>query len=108
MWRSRNNAGRLAVPSARISRTARLRRLYRRARRGEAELSEFRGLDMAGVKKLSIALTEELARDIEAAVASGDYSTASEVVRDALRYWKREREAYIQRLRELVEGLRPS
>jgi antitoxin ParD1/3/4 len=58
---------------------------------------------MAGVKKLSIALTEELVKDIEAAVASGDYSTASEVVRDALRSWKREREAYIQRLRELVE-----
>jgi antitoxin ParD1/3/4 len=59
--------------------------------------------DMAGVKKLSIALTEELVKDIEAAVASGDYSTASEVVRDALRYWKREREAYIQRLRQLME-----
>jgi antitoxin ParD1/3/4 len=58
---------------------------------------------MAGAKKLSIALTEELAQDIEAAVASGDYSTASEVVRDALRGWKREREAWIQRVRELVE-----
>lgn len=58
---------------------------------------------MAGVKKLSIALTVELVRDIEAAVATGDYSTASEVIRDALRGWKREREAYIQRLRELWE-----
>jgi len=58
---------------------------------------------MAGVKKLSLVLTDELAKDIEAAVASGDYSTASEVVRDALRYWKREREIYIQRLRELWE-----
>jgi antitoxin ParD1/3/4 len=58
---------------------------------------------MAGVKKLSIALTDELVNDIESAVASGDYSTASEVVRDALRYWKREREAYIQRLRQLME-----
>ena len=64
---------------------------------------------MAGVQKLSIALTEELARDIEAAVASGDYSTASEVVRDALRAWKRERagrDAAIRRLRQLWdEGL---
>jgi antitoxin ParD1/3/4 len=58
---------------------------------------------MAGVKKVSIALTEELVRDIEAAVASGEYSTASEVVRDALRLWKRDYEAYIRRLRRLVE-----
>ena len=58
---------------------------------------------MGNVQKLSIALTEELAKDIEAAVASGDYSTASEVVRDALRLWKRDREAYVQRLRQLVE-----
>jgi antitoxin ParD1/3/4 len=61
---------------------------------------------MGAVQKMSIALTEELARDVEAAVASGDYSTASEVVRDALRTWKRERadrEAATARLRRLVE-----
>ena len=46
---------------------------------------------MGAVKKLSVALTQELGREIEAAVASGDYSTASEVVRDALRTWRRER-----------------
>jgi antitoxin ParD1/3/4 len=59
---------------------------------------------MGAAQKLSIALTEELARDIEAAVASGDYSTASEVVRDALRAWKRERsdrETAIRRLKQL-------
>ena len=61
---------------------------------------------MGAAQKLSIAVTEELARDIEAAVASGDYSTASEVVRDALRAWKRERSdrsAAIRRLKELFE-----
>jgi antitoxin ParD1/3/4 len=59
---------------------------------------------MGAAQKLSIALTEELARDVESAVASGDYSTASEVVRDALRAWKRERagrDAAIRRLQEL-------
>ena len=59
---------------------------------------------MGAVQKLSIALTEELARDIAAAVASGDYSTASEVVRDAMRLWKQqraEREAKLQHLRNL-------
>ncbi|HEX8224979.1 MAG TPA: type II toxin-antitoxin system ParD family antitoxin [Allosphingosinicella sp.] len=64
---------------------------------------------MGTAQKLSIALTEELVRDIESAVSSGDYSTASEVVRDALRAWKRERagrDAAIQRLRQLWdEGL---
>ena len=61
---------------------------------------------MGAVHKISIALTEELARDIDAAVASGDYSTASEVVRDALRAWKEqraEREAKLQHLRDLWE-----
>jgi antitoxin ParD1/3/4 len=64
---------------------------------------------MGAAHKMSIALTEELARDVEAAVASGDYSTTSEVVRDALRAWKRERgdrEVAIRRLKELWdEGL---
>lgn len=63
---------------------------------------------MGTAQKLSIALTEELARDVESAVASGDYSTASEVVRDALRAWKRERagQAALRRLQDLWdEGL---
>lgn len=64
---------------------------------------------MGAAQKMSIALTQELAREVEAAVASGDYSTASEVVRDALRAWKRERaqrEAAIGRLKQLWdEGL---
>jgi antitoxin ParD1/3/4 len=58
---------------------------------------------MGEARKLSIALTEELARDVDAAVATGDYSTTSEVIRDALRLWKREREAHIERLRRLWE-----
>jgi antitoxin ParD1/3/4 len=61
---------------------------------------------MGAVQKLSISLTEELAREVEAAVTSGDYSTASEVVRDALRSWKQDRAdrtAAIRRLRRLWE-----
>lgn len=56
---------------------------------------------MGAVQKLSIAVTEQQAREIEAAIASGDYSTTSEVVRDALRAWKRERA--IRHLRQLWE-----
>ncbi len=46
---------------------------------------------MANVEKLSIALTQELAATVRQAVASGDYSSASEVVRDALRDWQTKR-----------------
>lgn len=61
---------------------------------------------MGEARKISIALTEELAREIETAVASGDYATVSEVVRDALRIWKGDRgdrAAATRRLRQLWE-----
>jgi len=48
---------------------------------------------MAAVKKLSIALTPEFAADVDEAVASGEFASTSEVIRDALRAWKRAREA---------------
>lgn len=64
---------------------------------------------MGAVQKLSIAITREQAREIAAAIESGDYSTTSEVVRDALRAWTRERSdrgATIRRLKQLWdEGL---
>ena len=64
---------------------------------------------MGVVRKISIALTEELAADVEKAVESGDYASNSEVIRDALRHWKdiREaREAKLTELRRLIqEGL---
>ena len=59
---------------------------------------------MAAVEKLSIALTPEFAADIRQAVATGDYASTSEVIRDALRAWKhvrQEREAAVEGLRRL-------
>jgi len=41
--------------------------------------------------KMSISLTTEHARLIEEAVASGDYASSSEVVREALRDWRAKR-----------------
>ncbi len=38
--------------------------------------------------KMSISLTAEHARLISKAVASGDYASSSEVIREALRDWK--------------------
>jgi antitoxin ParD1/3/4 len=47
---------------------------------------------MATVEKLSIALTPEFAADIRQALATGEYASTSEVIRDALRAWKQLRE----------------
>jgi len=64
---------------------------------------------MGEVRKISIALTEELAADVDRAVASGDYASTSEVIRDALRNWKQHRlnkAAQVEDLRRLwAEGL---
>lgn len=46
---------------------------------------------MANVEKLSISLTPELGAVIRQAVATGDYATESEVIREALRDWKQRR-----------------
>lgn len=57
---------------------------------------------MANVEKLSIALTPDMATIVRQAVESGDYASASEVIRDALRDWKLKRAVD----REMVEELR--
>ncbi len=46
---------------------------------------------MANVEKLSIALPPEMAGSVRDAVQSGEYATASEVIREALRDWKLKR-----------------
>jgi putative addiction module CopG family antidote len=62
------------------------------------------------VEKLSIALPPEMANWVRKAVKSGEYASASEVIRDALREWKRERELVLssikQGLKESAEGKR--
>jgi antitoxin ParD1/3/4 len=46
---------------------------------------------MAKVEKISVALTPELAARMREAVARGEYASASEVMREALRDWTRRR-----------------
>ena len=46
---------------------------------------------MATVEKLSIALTPEMADEVRTAVKGGDYASSSEVIREALRDWRRKR-----------------
>ena len=57
---------------------------------------------MANVEKISVALTADMVSIVRQAVASGDYASASEVVRDALREWQLKRAVG----REVVEQLR--
>jgi antitoxin ParD1/3/4 len=47
---------------------------------------------MAGVAKISVALTPELQELVQDAVTAGDYASTSEVIREALREWKEHRE----------------
>lgn len=43
---------------------------------------------MANVEKVSVALTPEMATMMRQAVETGEYASASEVMREALREWK--------------------
>jgi antitoxin ParD1/3/4 len=46
---------------------------------------------MANVEKVSVALTPEMAAMMREAVETGEYASASEVMREALRGWKTRR-----------------
>lgn len=53
---------------------------------------------MAAVEKLSIALTPEMAQEIRKVVNTGEYASSSEVIREALRDWRRKRALQDQEL----------
>ena len=59
---------------------------------------------MPDVQKVSVALTGEQIGALKAAIATGEYATSSEIVREAIRDWqfKRElRQEDLKRLRQL-------
>ena len=61
---------------------------------------------MSNVEKVSVALTPEMAEIMRQAVETGEYASASEVVRDALRQWKERRDLLgysLEELRALVQ-----
>ena len=64
---------------------------------------------MANVEKVSVALTPEMLAVVREAVESGEYASSSEVMREALREWKRRRaleQKEVEELRRLwQEGL---
>jgi antitoxin ParD1/3/4 len=61
---------------------------------------------MGHVDKRSITLSPELAALVDGAVEAGEYASASEVIRDALRQWKERRDLFgytLDELRRLVQ-----
>jgi antitoxin ParD1/3/4 len=56
---------------------------------------------VADVERLTITLPPEMAAMVKAAVADGDYASASEVVREALRDWKIKRALQVEELAAL-------
>jgi len=56
---------------------------------------------MANVEKVSIALTPEMLAVVREAVESGEYASSSEVMREALRDWKRRRSLEQKEIEEL-------
>ena len=58
---------------------------------------------------MNVSLTEEIAKFVEDEVATGDYVSASEVVRDALRALKHDKDLETNKLRilreEVVKGI---
>jgi antitoxin ParD1/3/4 len=51
---------------------------------------------MPGIERLTITLPTELALLVKSAVQGGDYASASEVIREALREWRLKREQRLQ------------
>lgn len=46
---------------------------------------------MSNVEKISVSLTPEMAAMVNDAVLRGEYASSSEVIREALRQWNRQR-----------------
>jgi len=62
---------------------------------------------MSTIEKLSVAVTGEQASSIRAVIASGEYATTSEVIREALRDWQTKRSLRqddIERIRALWDA----
>jgi antitoxin ParD1/3/4 len=53
---------------------------------------------MANIERMTITLPFEMAEIVKSAVECGDYASASEVVREALREWKTKRALQLQEL----------
>ena len=61
---------------------------------------------MGTVEKITVSLTPEMANTVRSAVESGEFASASEVIRDAMREWKERRDLFgytLEELRALIQ-----
>jgi antitoxin ParD1/3/4 len=63
---------------------------------------------MQVAEKISITVTSEQLRVVRESVAAGEYASTSEVLRDALRLWQRQREEHAERLNTICARIRRS
>jgi antitoxin ParD1/3/4 len=67
------------------------------------------GKGSAVMERLTITLTKDLALRIKAAIATGQYASSSEVIRDALREWEltqaRREQQLVELRKEIAKGL---
>ncbi len=61
---------------------------------------------MAAAERISITLPAEMASALRQTVESGQYASASEVIREALREWTRRRDDEVRDLEALREAVR--
>ena len=61
---------------------------------------------MSEVERMTITLTAEMAQAVKGAVATGEYASSSEIVREALRHWRRQRELQARELEALRTDVR--
>jgi antitoxin ParD1/3/4 len=63
---------------------------------------------MPTAEKVSITMTPEMLRVIRETVDAGEYASTSEVVRDAMRVWQRDRQEHAERLNAIRSRIRRS
>jgi antitoxin ParD1/3/4 len=63
---------------------------------------------MQNAEKISITMTPEIMQVIRASVASGEYASTSEAMRDAVRIWQRDRQEHSERLDAIRQRVKAS
>ena len=63
---------------------------------------------MQHAEKISITMTPEMMQVIRASVASGEYASTSEALRDAVRIWQRDRQEHAERLDAIRQRIKTS
>lgn len=63
---------------------------------------------MPSAAKINVTLPEDMVREVRAAVENGEFASASEALRDAVRLWQRQRLEDAERLATLRERVQRS